>query len=74
MGIETVIVRAGGGPVMQIPVTYRSAPLGDAERWFIGTMQHSVLGTRWVYDGLGDPVYGELVFRADPCVAWARLS
>jgi hypothetical protein len=56
VGIETLLVRAGGGETMQVPVTYRGAPLEGAEAWLIGTMEHSVLGTRWTYDALGDPV------------------
>lgn len=61
VGVETLLVCAGDGPVMQIPLTYRNEQLEGAEEWFIGTMEHGVLGTRWTYDGLGDPVYrGEL--------------
>ncbi|PVU82597.1 hypothetical protein DDP54_05825 [Cellulomonas sp. WB94] len=57
VGIETLLVRAGDGPVMQVPLTYRGSPLDGGDAWLIGTMQHSVLGERWVYDGAGDPVY-----------------
>ena len=57
VGIETLLVRAGAGPVLQVPVTYRDAPLEAADAFLIGTTEHSVLGTRWVYDGIGDPVY-----------------
>jgi hypothetical protein len=57
VGIETMIVRAGDGPPVQVPLTYRPSPLEGAEQWLIGTADHSVLGTRWVYDGCGDPVY-----------------
>lgn len=57
VGIETLLVRAGDGPVLQVPLTYRGAPLGGAERWLVGTTEHSVLGPRWVYDAAGDPVY-----------------
>lgn len=57
VGIETILVRAGDGPVLQVPLTYRDAPLDGAERWLIGTAEHSVLGRRWVYDASGDPVY-----------------
>jgi hypothetical protein len=55
VGIEFLLVRAGSGPTLQIPVTYRDAPLAGAETALLGTMEHSVLGTRYVYDGLGDP-------------------
>ncbi len=57
VGVETLLVRAGDGPTMQVPLTYRGAPLEGGEAALIGTMQHSVLGKRWVYDGAGDPVY-----------------
>lgn len=56
VGIEVFLVRAGDGPVLHVPVTYRGAPLSGAEPSLIGTMDHSVLGTRYVYDGLADPV------------------
>lgn len=61
VGIETILVRAGDGPLLQAPLTYRSAPLDGAERWLIGTMDHSVLGQRWVYDACGDPVYANVL-------------
>lgn len=64
VGIETVLVRAGDGPVHQVPLTYRDAPLAGAEDWLIGTAEHSVLGTRWVYDGVGDPVYAAALTAA----------
>jgi hypothetical protein len=57
VGIETLLVRADTGPVHQVPLTYRGAPLDGADAWLVGTMEHSVLGTRWVYDACGDPVY-----------------
>jgi hypothetical protein len=57
VGIETLLVRAGAGPVLQAPLTYRGAPLDGADAWLVGTMDHSVLGKRWVYDACGDPVY-----------------
>jgi hypothetical protein len=57
VGIETILIRAGVGPLFQMPLTYRDAPLAGAEAWLIGTTQHSVLGKRWVYDAVGDPAY-----------------
>ena len=54
VGIELHLVRAGDD-VLHVPLTYRAAPLEGAEGALISEMQHSVLGTRWVYDGLGDP-------------------
>lgn len=56
VGIETLLLRSGD-ITYQVPVTYRPAPLEEAERGFIGTLEHSVLGTRWVYDAVADPVY-----------------
>ncbi|MBX3067924.1 MAG: hypothetical protein IT191_08430 [Microbacteriaceae bacterium] len=57
VGVETLLVRAGNGPTLQIPLTYREAPLAGAEGSLVGTLDHSVLGKRWVYDGAGDPIY-----------------
>jgi hypothetical protein len=57
VGIETILVRVGDGPVHHAPLTYRDAPLAGAEAWLVGTAEHSVLGRRWVYDACGDPVY-----------------
>ena len=56
VGIETLVVQAGELAV-QVPLTYRDAPLDGAERFLITEMDHSVLGRRWVYDAAGDPVY-----------------
>jgi hypothetical protein len=57
VGVEILLVRAPGGPLVQVPMTYRAEPVEGAERWLIGTTEHSVLGTRWVYDAVGDPVF-----------------
>ncbi|MET8981830.1 1,4-alpha-glucan branching protein [Streptomyces sp. NPDC004539] len=38
------------------PLTYRGAPLPDADHALVGTLEHGVLGKRWVYDGVHDPV------------------
>src|SRR6476619_6356925 len=54
VGMETHLVTAGGA-LLQVPLTYRDEPLAGAEDALITEMQHSVLGTRWVYDGLRDP-------------------
>ncbi len=56
VGIETIIVSVGSSTV-QVPLTYRAQPLAGAEPWLVGTMQHSVLGPRWVYDACADPIY-----------------
>ncbi|QNE45611.1 hypothetical protein F1C58_00825 [Glaciihabitans sp. INWT7] len=57
VGIETLIVRVADGPLLQVPLTYRATPLASATESLIGTTEHSVLGTRWVYDATADPVY-----------------
>lgn len=63
VGIETVLVQAGAD-VLHIPMTYRSEPLAGADEWGIGTFEHSVLGTRWVYSACADPVYANQLVRA----------
>jgi Maltokinase N-terminal cap domain len=64
VGIETLLVRAGNGPIHQVPLTYRGAPLDGGDRWLVGTTDHSVLGRRWVYDACGDPVYAAALASA----------
>jgi len=63
VGLQVVIVRATpDGPLYQVPLTYRDAPLEGATDALVGETAHSVLGTRYVYDGCHDPVFvGELV-------------
>lgn len=56
VGIETLLVSCGSF-IYQVPLTYRDEPLEDGEDYLIGEMEHSVLGHRWVYDAVGDPVY-----------------
>lgn len=55
VGMETHLVIAGG-TLLQVPLTYRDEPLDGADGALITEMEHSVLGTRWVYDGLRDPL------------------
>jgi len=57
VGIEAFLLEAGDGSVLHVPLTYRGVPLAGAEEFLVGTTEHSVLGTRWVYDGCGDPVW-----------------
>lgn len=54
VGMETHLVMADG-VLLQAPLTYRNDPLAGAEAALVGTLEHSELGTRWVYDGLRDP-------------------
>ncbi|MFF2298008.1 hypothetical protein [Arthrobacter sp. NPDC058127] len=56
VGLETHLV-SHGGKVYQVPLSYRGSELPGAEDSLLGTMEHSVLGTRWVYDACADPVY-----------------
>ncbi len=56
VGLETHLV-SHGGKVYQVPLSYRGSDLPDAEHSLLGTMEHSVLGKRWVYDACADPVY-----------------
>lgn len=60
VGMETLLLAdtAASPPVVyQVPLSYRPAPLDGAEAALIGTMEHSVLGTRWVYDAPHDPLF-----------------
>jgi hypothetical protein len=68
VGIEFMIVldhSAGNAAAYLVPMTYRGSPLAGAQDALIGTTEHGVLGTRWVYDGAHDPVLltqlGELI-------------
>jgi Maltokinase N-terminal cap domain len=64
VGIECIIVRAGTGPWLHVPLTYRGAPLDESHASLIGIMEHSVLGKRWIYDGATDPVAVDAIARA----------
>lgn len=61
VGIETLLIRAGDGPLYQVPLTYRGTPLDGRDEWLVGTSDHSVLGPRWIYDGCGDPLYASVL-------------
>ncbi|WP_394940755.1 1,4-alpha-glucan branching protein GlgB [Psychromicrobium sp. YIM B11713] len=43
--------------VLQVPLSYRDAPLADAEAHLVGVSEHSELGRRWIYDAVHDPVF-----------------
>ncbi|MBC2934725.1 CG0192-related protein [Nocardioides sp. zg-1228] len=64
VGIEALLLQSRDGSVFHVPLTYRGAPLVGAEEFLIGTTEHSVLGTRWVYDGCGDPVWATALATA----------
>lgn len=57
VGMETHLVRAGDSAIYQVPLTYRSAPLDGADAFLLSTMEHTVLGKRWVHHASIDPVY-----------------
>ncbi|MEU7477869.1 hypothetical protein AB0A63_17920 [Lentzea sp. NPDC042327] len=54
VGVETHLLRAGES-VYQVPLTYRPAPLDGGA--LLTTAEHSVLGPRWIYDAVTDPVW-----------------
>jgi len=54
VGLETFIIGIGTAR-FHVPLTYRAAPLDGGV--LVGQLEHSVLGTRWVYDGPSDPIY-----------------
>lgn len=59
VGVETHLLRAANGQIIQVPLTYRARALEGADDSLITKMHHSVLGERWVYDASVDPVYAE---------------
>ena len=64
VGVETLLVTAGDTTVHHVPLTYRGAPLPGGDAWLLGTVDHSVLGQRWIYDASGDPVYAAVLAGA----------
>jgi hypothetical protein len=60
VGIETHLV-TDGDEIYQIPMTYRGAALAKGR--LIATAEHSVLGTRWIYDATTDPVWEAELLR-----------
>jgi hypothetical protein len=61
VGMECFLFGSGSDPehgsTLFVPVTYRGAPLPGAAPSLVGTLEHSVLGTRYVYDACADPVF-----------------
>ena len=64
VGIESHLVTAGDGTIYHVPLTYRGAALDGGEDFLLGTIEHGVLGKRWITDALGDPVYRSVVAQA----------
>jgi hypothetical protein len=64
VGMEAFLLQTADGSILHVPLTYRSAPLAEAETFLVGTLEHSVLGLRWVYDGCGDPIWAAALATA----------
>lgn len=62
VGMESFLL-SDGSRTYHVPVTYRGAELEGAQDALMGTVEHSVLGRRWVYDAPADPVYVTEVCR-----------
>ncbi|NEK58829.1 1,4-alpha-glucan branching protein [Geodermatophilus sabuli] len=59
VGIECIVVSDGtdgGATTYFVPLAYRGAPAAGAADGLVGTSEHGVLGTRWIYDAAHDPV------------------
>lgn len=56
VGMETLLIRHGAW-MYQVPLVYRNAPVPELAAFLLTSTEHSVLGTRWVYDATGDPLY-----------------
>lgn len=61
VGIETHLLE-NDGVLYHVPLTYRGAPLPGTQAP-IATPEHSVLGTRYIYDAEADPVWRDQVLR-----------
>jgi len=55
VGVEGFVVRSGDD-LAHVVLTYRGEPLDTADARLVSTMEHTVLGPRWIYDGTTDPV------------------
>src|SRR5215469_3309710 len=59
VGIEFMVVADGSGGRAGTelgPMTYGGAALAGADGGLIGTGERGVLGRRWIYDGVHEPV------------------
>ncbi|SJN08045.1 hypothetical protein FM113_00605 [Leucobacter sp. 7(1)] len=61
VGIEGHFVTAGDDTIFHVPLTYRGAALADGDDFLLDTTAHGVLGTRWIIDGTGDPVFRTVI-------------
>lgn len=56
VGMESHLVQ-WDDELLHVPLTYRDGPLPGGDQGFVGNMDHSALGRRWIYDGVHDPVF-----------------
>ncbi|GAB4100982.1 1,4-alpha-glucan branching protein GlgB [Sinomonas halotolerans] len=66
VGIEIQLVRVTAGKLevtLNVPLTFRSAPLAGAEHALVGRSHEPSLGERWIYDGVYDPVFVAALVR-----------
>lgn len=64
VGLEGHLIRLGDGPILHVPLSYRGSADPALAPWLVATTDHSVLGRRFVYDAIGDPVYTAAVVAA----------
>ncbi|WP_035763993.1 phosphotransferase, partial [Arthrobacter sp. H20] len=60
VGLDVHLIAVDSGhrrDIVQIPLSYRAAPLKGADDALIGEAEHSELGHRWIYDATHDPVF-----------------
>jgi hypothetical protein len=67
VGLECFLLGSPAGATLFVPVTYRGAPLECAGSSLVGTLEHSALGTRYVYDACSDPVFVATVLDTIRC-------
>ena len=68
VGVEAFVVRRRRA-LLHAVLTYRGAPIDTATQ--VAVIEHSELGTRWVYDGMTDPVALGCFERRSPGCAGA---
>jgi hypothetical protein len=63
VGIESHVLTGPNDSILHVPVVYRGSPEDALAESLIGTLDHSVLGPRWVYDGCADVIYVRELLR-----------
>lgn len=63
VGLEAFLLTDSEGGTVHVPLSYRGQPLAGADEHLLGTMEHSVLGRRWVYDACFDDVWAAALAR-----------